>query len=242
MKRFMAALAVACVALTMAGSAASAHTGYTERLRLFFADTGSVQWQSYKDDTGAFVKDSPLDTNHARLKINVPEQTGDDYAGVYANNTSLAGRLLGDVRNVSFDFLLGPGDTGGGVRFSIPIDENGDSVTDNFLFAAARDCAEPITASNWQRADFTGRNSLGCTIYYGGVTPYTSTGTQSAWDVFAAANPTWRVAPQSDQVAFVILDEVGTVFLDRVAMQNHMFVAAGTGTAAIKHCPFESSC
>jgi hypothetical protein len=43
-------------------------------------------------------------------------------------------------------------------------------------------------------------------------------------------------------VAFVILDEVGTVFIDRVAMQNHMFVRAGTGPAAIKHCPFESSC
>ena len=240
MKKVLGLLVGAAMVLTITGTA-SAHVGQGSRLRFFFGDTGSVAWQSGTDNTGAFVNDSPLDENHARLKLNVPSQTGNDYAGAFANGTGLGHRRVADVRNLSFDFLLGPDDTGGGVRFSIPIDENNDGVQEAFLFAAARDCAEPILDSDWQRADFTGRTSVGCTIYYEkGV--YTSTGTQSAWGVFAAAHPTYRIARQSEQVALVVLDEAGTVFLDRIAMQRHMFVKAGFGENAITHCPTEVSC
>jgi hypothetical protein len=255
LKRFIAALAVACVALALTGAGASAHTGRQYRLRFEFGDKGSAKWQ-------ANVDDSPLDSNTSRLKLNVPyddltdptdNTTTYDYIAVYAYGTGLSGQLLGNVRNLSFDFFNAEGN-GDGVRYSIPIDVNGDGTwdypTEGYAFGAARDCREPIPSSTtgWERTDFTGRTAPGCTIYGHDGVAYTSDGINSAWDNYAAAYPAARVAVQSQAVAFIILDDGedfpngATVFLDRMAFQNHMFVKYGSGPGAIKHCPMESSC
>jgi len=237
MKRVLAALVAALVVGGLFATAATAHTGAARRLRFERSDTGSGHWQGNRVD-------SPLDTapNNSRLAFSVAVQDGDDYAAAYANGTGLGGKLLSDVRNISFDFLPGAvSSPGTGVRFSIPIDENDDGDWDSFLFAAARDCASPLSGG-WMRADFTGQTAPGCTIYHGGVTPYTSDGTDSAWKNFADANPTFKTAEQGFQVAFLILDEEGQVFVDRLAMHNHMFVANGSNTNAIKHCRTEGHC
>jgi hypothetical protein len=254
LKRFIAVFAVACVALSLMGTSASAHTGRQYRLRFFYGDAGTIRWQGGRDDTGAFFDDSPLDSNHSRLNIHVVND-GDtsptcdpndpvttncnyDYAGAYANGTGLPGQLLGNVRNLSFDYLLVNG-TGSGVGIRVPIDENGDGAWDSFAFVDTRGCSEAIPGSDWRRLDVTGITTAGACTLYADVA-YTSDGVNSAWDLFAAAHPTWKVA--TDTPAFLILDEEGTVLVDRVAFQNHMFVKYGSGPGAIKHCPMESSC
>jgi hypothetical protein len=245
MKRIAVAFTAVAMVFALSGVAQAApHFTKADRLLFFFGDKGSTKWQSGKDDQGIFVDDSPLDSNHSRLKLSVPEQTGNDYTGVYAKNTGLGGQLVGNVRNLSFDYLdpSGGGYAGAGApRFSVPIDENGNGTPEGYAFMAGSECTQPIPSSDWDRADFTGRTSAGCDMYYLGL-PYSSNGTMSAWAVFAAAHPTFKIGTVSNGVAFVIQDELGASFIDRVAFQNRMYQKGGWSNQSIILCPSESSC
>jgi hypothetical protein len=177
--------------------------------------------------------------------VHVLSQDGDDFAGAFNDCTGIEGKTLGQVRNLSFDFLnesSQPVHIGAGSpAIRVLLDTNGDASFDDAATLAAFYCGTVLPEdSRWSRADFTGRTSPGCLIWLNsdGSNPASmSDGINSAWKNLAAAHPTWKVVS-----AFFILDEVGTAFIDRLALHNRMFIQAGSGTSAVKNCPSESSC
>jgi hypothetical protein len=257
MKRLIVLVSVFVVALAMMMTSAGAVPPAQQKLKLFEGDKGSASWQGpAKDDQGSFFDDSPLDTNHARIKFNVPSQSINppySYAGAYALGTQLGGQKLANVRNLSFDFMDPSQNdiTLGAPRLSVPIDEDGDGVfehdpfdptSEQYAFLAAGHCLGQTLNATWDRADFTGRTTTGCAMQYKGV-DYASSGSASAWHAFVVAAatlyPSAKIARQSDALAIAVQDEVGTSFIDRVAFQNHMF---GGGPNSITNCPNEASC
>ncbi len=68
-------------------------------------------------------------------------------------------------------------------------------------------------------------------------TTFTSDGASSAWALFAAAHPGYKVLD-----AYLVMDEDGTAFVDRLAFHNRMFQSSGSGTAAVKACGSEAVC
>ena len=230
MRKIIAAIVVGTCVLAIAGTA-GAHPTRAHRLRFQTSDTGSAQWQSHRSD-------SPSDANAGRLKLSVSEQTGDDYAVAWANGTGLRGKNVDRIRNLSFE-VRDAGYVGAGApRISVEVDTNGDGAADVYAYLSALYCMEPIGTSGWSRADFTGRTSLGCAFYTSEpVAPYASTGTEDAWTAFANAHAGAQVLD-----AYVVMDEVGSAFLDRIALGRHMFVRGGSGAGSIKSCPFEVSC
>ncbi len=129
--------------------------------------------------------------NGAILDNSVPVGSG-DYSGVYYKTSSLSGKLLGDVTQLSFNYTGVP--TAGSPRISLPIDVTGDGTTDFYAFIGAFYCnngaglVDPINDST-------------CTIFYTG-------GPDSGypnWAAFVAAHPTWHVGA----TPFVIADDAG---------------------------------
>ena len=136
--------------------------------------------------------DGTTDTaNGAILDNSVPVGSG-DYSGVYYKTSSLSGKLLGDVTQLSFNYTGVP--TAGSPRISLPIDVTGDGTTDFYAFIGAFYCndgaglVDPIHDST-------------CTIFYTGgpVSGYPN------WAAFVAAHPTWHVGA----TPFVIADDAG---------------------------------
>jgi hypothetical protein len=246
MRKFLA-WALAAVALVAAGSASATNNcsnANFRQLKFESSDTGGGLWQSQRDD-------SPLDANTSRVLLHVLLQDyagqpfGYDYVAIFANCTGIEGRTLPQVRNLSFDFMnetaqpvhVGPG----APRIEIALDSNNDGSYDEIASLSAAHCPEVLGGNpGWSRADFTGRHSIGCEIWLNsnGVTPASaSDGANSAWANLASQYPTWKVL-----VAYLVFDETGTTFVDRVAWHNKMYVMAGSGTAAIKTCPSEPVC
>ncbi len=233
------AFALACTALwLLAASPAHANNKCkSPALQFFGDDTGGITWQKPRID-------SPLDPNKARLIVTVLNQDGDDYAGAFANCTGIEKKLLGQVINLSFDFLNTTGNSevhvgAGAPRISVDVDTDGDGNADAYAYLSAYYCQDVLSEDpRWSRADFTGRVSTGCQMYTSlQGTPFESDGVTSAWAHFAAAYPNAKVVQ-----AYLIMDEPGTAFVDRLAFHNRMYQQAGTGSAAIKTCNSESSC
>jgi len=225
---------LAAAALALAGPAsATCSKAYYKKLKFFSDDTGDILWQKPRID-------SPLDADNSRLMIHVLAQDGDDYAGAYSDCTGIEGVAVENVRNLSFDFLntsSQPVHVGAGApRYSVGIDSDGDGNTDFYAYLAAFYCEEVLSSDpRWSRADFTGRVTAGCSIWTN--VQITSDGVHSAWQNLAAAYPGAKVTG-----AFLIMDDAGTAFVDRLAFHNKMYVQSGSGSAAIKNCPAESSC
>lgn len=122
--------------------------------------------------------------------------TGPDgsYSGVYYASSSLSGKLLSEVTQLSFNYT-GTAPGAGAPRISLPTDVNSDGVTD-YLSIAAFYCnnglglVDPI-------------HDTTCTIWsnLNGTTPLAS-----SWAALVTAYPTLRVA---SSVPFVIADEPG---------------------------------
>jgi hypothetical protein len=233
-------LAWAMAGIVLFVTAPAMATGACPKALQFFSDdTGGILWQKPRND-------SPLDPNSSRLMVHVLFQTGDDFAGAFNECTGIEGRKLSQVRNLSFDYQNSTGNpthTGAGspaIRVGLDLDGNGS--LDDFATLSAFHCNAVLTEdSRWSRADFTGRTAPGCLIFLNsdGTNPASmSDGTDSAWKNLADAHPNGKVVG----VAFFILDEVGTAFIDRLAFHNRMFIQAGSGSAAVKNCPSESSC
>jgi hypothetical protein len=235
------ALALGGLAIVMAGPASATNCSNAEfkKLKFFSSDTGGILWQSPR-------LDSPLDSNNSRLLVHLLHQDGDDWAGAYSNCTGIEGKLVGDVRNLSFDFLNATAEPyvhigAGAPRYSVDIDSDGDGAYDFSAFLSAFYCQGTTPDTGWSRADFTGQTALNaCSIFVDNV-QYTSDGTRSAWKVYADANPTHKVMSWLGP-AYLIMDEEGTAFVDRLAFHNKMYVQSGSGSAAIKNCPSEASC
>lgn len=236
----MKILTVLALGATMLGMAmpADASTKCNKKLILFSSDTAIIAWQTLRVD-------SPLDANNARLGVHVLNQDGDDYAYAYSKCSGIEDKKVGDIRNLSFDFLNTTGNPdvhvgAGAPRYSVDLDVDGDGVYDYSAFLAGSYCNQPLAENpGWSRADFTGRILAGCELQVNGVS-YISDGAKSAWQLFAEAYPNARVYGIGP--AYLLMDEAGTAYVDRLAFHNIMYVSGGTGAAAIKSCPSEASC
>jgi hypothetical protein len=216
---------------------AAGQAGATSCALTFFGDdTGIITWQSNR-------LDSPLDPDSQRLAIHVLRQDGNDYAGAVSNCAGIKTKLVGQARNLSFDFLNETTEPSvhigaGAPRISVDVDTDEDTVADYYVYLSAFYCSVPLSENpGWSRSDFTGRISAGCAFYTSSGELFTSDGVKSAWTLFAEAHPTYRVLN-----AYLVMDEEGTAFVDRLAFHNKMYQKAGTTSAAVKSCASESAC
>jgi len=233
-KLLVLALAGAALASASSANATGCNNANFRKLQFFSDDTGAILWQNPRED-------SPLDSNSHRLLVHVLSQDGDDFAGAFSNCSGIEKRTLGQVKNLSFDFMNETGQPvhvgAGSPRYSVGIDTDGDGFADFFAFLAAFHCQAVLPEdTTWSRADFTGRVQAGCSLFAGAET-FTSDGAKSAWTLFAEAHPTWKVT-----IAFLVVDEAGTTFVDRLAFHNRIYIASGSGSSAIKNCSSEASC
>jgi hypothetical protein len=218
------------LALTSQAFALDCSVAKNRQLQFFGDDTGIITWQSPRVD-------SPRDANTARLALSVLMQDGDDYAGAQGHCTGIEGQLVGNVKNLSFDFentTANPVHIGAGApRYSVEIDSTGGSVTDTVAYLSAYYCQAVLPEdTRWSRADWTGRTQAGCSIFVGSE-QFTSDGVKSAWALMAAAHPSWAVVQ-----AYLVMDEEGTAFVDRLAFQNEMF----TAPFIVQKCTSEAAC
>jgi len=140
-----------------------------------------------------------------------------EYGGFYRTKTS--NRLLTDPKiDLSFHNLRAVG--GGAPRFSIPIDEDNDGVTEAYAFIDVNGCGVP------HPMNMTSTENTACQVFYSG-----DGGTYTNWDAFAAAHPTWRLAkkevvgtkpngkPQyGDTMPFIIADVTGDYLVEDIVL------------------------
>lgn len=116
------------------------------------------------------------------------------YSGVYTAVSSLTGKTLSQVDQLSFNYTGTP--TNGSPRFSIPLDTNSDGITDDYLFISAYWCndgaglVDPI-------------NDPTCQIF-----DYNSISGFANWAAVIAAYPTATIGPDG-ALPFIIADDAG---------------------------------
>ena len=124
------------------------------------------------------------------------------YGGCYRKHTSNA--LLSKV-HVSFTSLADNG--GGAPRFSIPIDRNGDKLTDVYAFLDVNGCGNAFVSTDQSNCVVNMNDGSG---------PYAN------WAALAAAHPTWRVArkddPHNATEPFIIADVQGDYLVTDVSL------------------------
>src|SRR4051794_13076510 len=141
------------VALGTGGSAAAANA--SSQLLCFDGTTDTAN-----GDTGGAVYGGVCTrTSNGATLNNLVQGANGAYSGVYYKTSSLSGKLLGDVTQLSFNYTGVP--TAGSPRISLPIDVTGDGTTDFYAFIGAFYCndgaglVDPIHDST-------------CTIFYTG--------------------------------------------------------------------------
>ena len=166
---------------------------------MFFGNAGTVAaanpLQCFSGTTdGGFNGTCTLTANGAILNpVDNDPNPNTAYAGVYYEESTLSGRLLGDVSNVSFTYAcdaLTNCVTGGSPRLSIPIDTDGDGTTESYAFIDAANCG--LTGHQ------SGTVDLDCPVFFGGTL-------YADWAAFATAHPTYSIA--TDALPFVIVDQ-----------------------------------
>lgn len=191
------------------------------------------QWLSFNSPGN---KDSPLDSNTKAYRLTIP-------AGCYiaaATNASLAlNKRVSQIKNLSFDWRTPaanpPGSVAGGSPRLVAFLDNGSLVAMDAL-NCRRDI--PASAGTWARTDVTGFRSTDapCTIFVDNTIPYSNTPTKTAWQVFAAANPSRTVT-----FTFFVADvSPGTYYVDRVSLATGKLY--GNGNSPSQNCPNEGSC
>jgi hypothetical protein len=132
---------------------------------------------------------------------NTGGDTDGSYSGVNFAVSSLSGKLLSAVTDLSFTYTGTP--TAGSPRISLPIDTNNDGVTDFYASISAFYCnngaglVDPMhdtTCTIWSNLD--------------GTTPLAGN-----WAELVAAHPTWKV---SSDIPFIVADDVGLWTVDNV--------------------------
>jgi hypothetical protein len=249
MRKLLGIIAVAGAIVALAAPAQARLAQPEERLRLEAHDTASAGWQRH-------VSDSPADKGQQRVKLAVAEQSGDDYVVVRAPRTGVRGPIdkgqqrvklavadtidnndyvvvraprtgvrgpIDEVGHLGFDVLTKNYVGAGAPRISVDIDTDGDAEADLYAYLSAAYCQRNYAGSDWARANFTHRVAVGCKFYTSevGTPSYESTGTKSAWDVFADAHPSAKVL-----AAYMVMDEVGQSFVDRIVIGNRLFPSA----------------
>ena len=135
--------ALAGAALVAAGSANATTCSNASFKKLLFitSDTGIVSWQSPRFD-------SPRDPNSSRLGVHVLRQDGDDYVIAYSKCSGAENKLVGQIRNLSFEFLNQSGEPSvhignGAPRYSVDIDAGGDGSYDYSAFLSGFSATSP---------------------------------------------------------------------------------------------------
>jgi len=201
--RTLGILAVFSAAVLLGNAGAASAANASSQLLCFDGTTDTAN-----GDTGGAVYGGVCTrtSNGAILDNSVPVGSG-DYSGVYYQTSSLSGKTLGQVTQLSFNYTGVA--TAGSPRISLPIDVTGDGTTDFYAFIGAFYCndgaglVDPIHDST-------------CTIFYTG-------GPDSGypnWAAFVAAHPTWHVGA----IPFVIADDAGFWTVSNV----HLGEAAAT--------------
>jgi hypothetical protein len=171
------------VAFGTAGSAAAANAN--SQLLCFDGTTDTANG----DTDGAVYGGICTRTSNGATLNNLVAGPDGQYSGVYYETSTLAGKTLGQVTQLSFRYTGAA--TAGSPRISLPIDVTGDGTTDFYAFIGAFYCnngAGLVDAIN----DET------CTIFVGSES-------FANWDALVAAHPTWHIGA----IPFVIADDVG---------------------------------
>jgi hypothetical protein len=129
---------------------------------------------------------------------------GGEYGGVYLSSKSNSSKGLATS---VFQFRNNGGDVGGGApRFSLPIDTDGVGKTvEGYAFLDVAGCGGT-----------SGDNTLVST--QSGTCHVNFNGTDYAnWTTFAAANPTYRMAPGA--IPFIIADVPGSYAVDSIVLR-----------------------
>jgi hypothetical protein len=219
-KKLIPALGAAALILSTAGSATAAPAEQTignaahfgqRSIQFFDNDTGaepategSITWS-----TGGV--DSPNDRNEKALHAQVPAGTPDgNYFATFSSDKSVQqDKLVGNVKNLSFDIRSNADNSGGAPRISVEF-LNGDVA-----LLVAETCVRTLTNDpRWSRSDFTGsKNDCAFTVSGDTEGTYTSDGTHSAWAEYVTAHPDQRIS-----AAYVVMDAAGNYWIDRIAL------------------------
>ena len=124
---------------------------------------------------------------------------GNNYSGVYLQNSNLDGKALANVNKLSFRYT-GDGATAGSPRFSLPID-TGSGTTAFYAFVSAYYCNDGAGLVD-------ALNDATCTIFAGSES-------FANWGALLAAHPDWRVGPN---LPFVIAEDPGLWTVSQVQL------------------------
>ena len=127
-----------------------------------------------------------------------------EYGGVYLNSKSQSSKPLDQA---VFEFRNANGDVAGGSpRFSIPIDTDGTGSTDNgYAFLDVAGCGG-VSGDN----TLVSTQSPTCAVNFQSVD-------YANWSTFAAANPSYRIAPGF--IPFIIADTAGHYAVDHIVLR-----------------------
>jgi hypothetical protein len=121
----------------------------------------------------------------------------EEYGGVYLQSRSQSGKVIGDV---DFSFNASGDTEGGAPRFSIPIDNDENGSVDGYAFLDVNNCG----------SQFVSTTNEDCITYFGAEAFFN-------WDAFAAAHPTYRIAPGA--IPFIIADQPGQYSVTNIVLR-----------------------
>lgn len=128
------------------------------------------------------------------------------YGGVYYETSSLTGKTVGQVDALSFSYN-GTGAAGGSPRITLPIDKDGDGVTDSYISMDTLGCNDGD--ANVGTVDVVHDQTC--------VVSDNATGESFVnWADYVAAHPTYVVS--SDAIPFVVVDQPGQFTLSNVVI------------------------
>jgi hypothetical protein len=126
---------------------------------------------------------------------NTDSNPNGDYAGVFINNTTMSGQLVGDVKQLSYTYTGITVPTLGDLSLNVGIDTSGDGLFDTFLFIDAANCPGVGGAVD------VIHNAV-CGIVVGSP----ETAFYPNWAALVAAHPEYQIA--TDQLPFIIAERV----------------------------------
>jgi hypothetical protein len=178
-----------CLAIAMTASAASpASAPGKNKLQCFDGPS----------DGSIYGGTCTLTTNGAKGPATLDNTGGDtagSYSGVYVLSSNLTGKTLASAGQLSFNYTGIP--TNGSPRISLPLDTDGDGVTDLYAFVSAYWCSNGAGLVD-------AINNPACQIYVGSdVNPYVG------WAALLAAYPTAVMGPDG-ALPFIISDDAGS--------------------------------
>ena len=138
-----------------------------------------------------------LNSSGAKGSATLALTSGDpagDYAGVYTLDSALYNSLAADLTQLSYHYQGTIAAQPGNLSYNIPIDTNGDTLTEFFLFVDAYYCPGKAGV-----VDIV--NDANCVMWEGGAVP------RANWAAFLAANPGARIA--NDNYAFIVSERTG---------------------------------